>query len=556
MIKFERHPDIALSGSEFATGNFKAQYEYDYVRILEDITSNRIDERATLRTLFTTDLWFLVNFGLNILGNEANHPFIVRQCQTVQDGPKSDTLDIWARYHWKSTVITVGETLQYHMKNPEHCTSILCYNRPTAKKPLRAIKRVCEESDLLKWCFPEVFWEKPETQAPKWSEDDGIVFKRKSSSRPQSTVEAHGLVEGMPIGSHYERLVFDDLETDDIKESPDMLEKVFRRFEMAEGNLGMGKDSDIVRIIGTYYSHFGPNVRIRDMKYPDGRNIYELRLMPATDDGTRDGKPVYMESKPFEKEKTKSTFNSQQLCNPTPTTSLRLDKNYLKPINRKFVPRNIMKFMVIDQAGGDETNKQSTDMWSYGVIGVEPCIDEVGQSNIYIMDIEADKMSHSEGINGIVTMYLRNGIIEMLGCEKVGLSTTEIHIANALRVRGRRVSLEAGNLFQLRPGGRSKESRIENNLQWPLNNGKVYYCDDLEDVYINKLKDEMDKFPFFHVDILDMIAYVYDMMKEFDFAVKGQMRTQQDDIMDAIKKIEGHGSMQNNPLYHGLQVVG
>ena len=895
MIKFERHPDIALSGSEFATGNFKAQYEYDYVRILEDITSNRIDERATLRTLFTTDLWFLVNFGLNILGNEANHPFIVRQCQTVQDGPKSDTLDIWARYHWKSTVITVGETLQYHMKNPEHCTSILCYNRPTAKKPLRAIKRVCEESDLLKWCFPEVFWEKPETQAPKWSlasdtpvittegwkshgdlvvgdkifgskgqvitvignsgpmqnvecrrvvfsdteliassehlwpvehksykdhnlsgayngvikilptdklpvrskvrrmlptpiidmpiqkeditvnpyilglwlgdgtsgtniismhrddekellslftdcgyeyyihrrkendnfsmyglrglkeqiellgclrkkhipkqylfgnaesrllllqglmdsdgtckkdgpnrckgmcmfsntnndladgvfflassfglrpsrinfmpktrgrqrvnhiyfvgiksippflikrkvdrcndakhqngryvheieniesvtvncikvdaedhlylagaamvpthnsEDDGIVFKRKSSSRPQSTVEAHGLVEGMPIGSHYERLVFDDLETDDIKESPDMLEKVFRRFEMAEGNLGMGKDSDIVRIIGTYYSHFGPNVRIRDMKYPDGRNIYELRLMPATDDGTRDGKPVYMESKPFEKEKTKSTFNSQQLCNPTPTTSLRLDKNYLKPIDRRFVPRNIMKFMVIDQAGGDETNKQSTDMWSYGIIGVEPCIDEVGQSNIYIMDIEADKMSHSEGINGIVTMYLRNGIIEMLGCEKVGLSTTEIHIANALRVRGRRVSLEAGNLFQLRPGGRSKESRIENNLQWPLNNGKVYYCDDLEDVYINKLKDEMDKFPFFHVDILDMIAYVYDMMKEFDFAVKGQMRTQHDDIMDAIKKIEGHGSMQNNPLYHGLQVVG
>ena len=66
----------------------------------------------------------------------------------------------------------------------------------------------------------------------------------------------------------------------------------------------------------------------------------------------------------------------------------------------------------------------------------------------------------------------------------------------------------------------------------------------------------MDKFPFFHVDILDMIAYVYDMMKEFDFAVKGQMRTQHDDIMDAIKKIEGHGSMQNNPLYHGLQVVG
>ena len=27
----------------------------------------------------------------------------------------------------------------------------------------------------------------------------------------------------------------------------------------------------------------------------------------------------------------------------------------------------------------------------------------------------------------------------------------------------------------------------------------------------------MLKFPFFHVDILDMIAYVYDLIKEFHF---------------------------------------
>ena len=27
----------------------------------------------------------------------------------------------------------------------------------------------------------------------------------------------------------------------------------------------------------------------------------------------------------------------------------------------------------------------------------------------------------------------------------------------------------------------------------------------------------MDKFPFYHVDILDMIAYVYDMVKEYHF---------------------------------------
>ena len=131
--------------------------------------------------------------------------------------------------------------------------------------------------------------------------------------------------------------------------------------------------------------------------------------------------------------------------------------------------------MVIDQAGGDETGKKSTDLWSYAVIGVEPCIDDVGQSNVYILDLEADKMSHSEGIEGIVRMYMRNGVIDRVGVEKVGLSSTEIHITNALRARGRRVSMDAGNLKPLKPAGRSKAIRIEVALHWPLNNGKLYY---------------------------------------------------------------------------------
>ena len=126
-------------------------------------------------------------------------------------------------------------------------------------------------------------------------------------------------------------------------------------------------------------------------------------------------------------------------------------------------------------------------------------------------------MSHSEGINGVVTMYLRNGIIEQMGVEKVGLSTTEMHISNALKVRGRKLSLDAGNLVLLKPSGRSKVKRVENALQWPLNNGKIYYSTEIPERYIDAIREEMDKFPYFHVDILDMIAYVYDMIKEYRF---------------------------------------
>jgi len=518
MIKFMPHPEIAMNYESYNPAIHKAVYAFDYAMLFGLMADGKLDKRGVYKYLLLNDLFFMVCFGMEI--EKANHPFVVRQCDLVQKGAPTDTLDIWARYHWKSTIITIGETLQYHLNKPDHCTGILCYNRPAAKKPLRSIKRICESSDLLKWCFPDVLWQKPEVESPKWSEDDGLLFKRKSASRPQSTIEAWGLTEGMPTGSHYERLVFDDLETEDIRESQDMLNKVYNNFLMAHGNLGMGKDTDIVRVIGTYYSHFGPNVKIRDMKYESGENIYNLRLIPATHDGTREGIPVYMELKPFAKEKQGPHFNSQQLCDPTPSSEVRLNRDFLNPIEPQFIPKTIYKFLVLDQAGGDETNKQSRDLWSFGIVGIEPISDDIGQSNIYLMDVEADQMSHSEGINGIVTMYLRNGIIQQMGVEKVGLSTTEIHITNALRMKGRRLSLDSGNLVLLKPAGRSKVGRIEAALQWPLNNGKIFYSTAIPQKYIDAIKEEMQKFPFYHVDILDMLAYAYDMFKEFRFPAR------------------------------------
>jgi hypothetical protein len=523
MIKFERHPEIAINATEWATGRYKAAYRNDYLEGFRRVKEGIWDERTFLRTLFAQDLWFLVNFGFAITnkdswnGEKAHHPFVVRMCRMVEEGPRTGTLDIWARAHWKSTVITQAETFQFQVRNPDSCTGIFCYNRPAAKKPLRGLKILMEESDLLKWCFPAVLWGKPETEAPKWSEDDGLVLKRGNKSRRESSVEAHGLIEGMPTGSHFERLVFDDLETDDIRDSPDQLDKVFSKFQMASVNLGTMSDSNEKRVIGTYYSHFGPNVRIRDMKYPDGRKVFQLRLIPGSVDGTREGKPVLMDKGAWEEAKMSPHFNSQQLCDPTPSSEIKLDFKMLKPIEPQFVPRDIWKFMVLDQAGGDETDKVSKDLWSFGVVGVEPCRNDIGQSKVFLLDCEAAQMSHSEGIDGVVRMYCRNGIIQQMGVEKVGLSTTEMHITTALRAVGRRLSLDAGNLVLLKPAGRSKEFRVESALQWPLNNGMLYYSTAIHSRYIGIIQEEMAKFPFFHTDVLDMWAYVYDMIKTFRF---------------------------------------
>jgi len=520
MIEFKPHTEIATSAGAFNPAIHKTFYRHDYDQIFKDIADEQLPAKETFRQLILEDLFFIVMFVMGI--EKLNHPFIVQRCHDIQDGPQSDTLDIWARFHGKSTCITIAETLQYHLKNPEKCTAILSYSRPAAKKFLRAIKTLCEESDLLKQCFPDVLWEKPESQAPKWSEDDGIVFKRKSASRGESTIEAWGLTEGQPTGRHYERMVFDDMETEDIRDSPDMLNKVWSNFQMASVNLGTGSDSDITRVIGTYYSHFGPNVKIRDMKYQGTETpVYQLRVFPGSHNGQRDGKPVFMDSNSWEKAKTSPHFNSQQLCDPTPGEEIKLDFKMLKPVTPEEIPRDIYKFIVVDQAGDDETNLTSGDSWSIGCIGVKPCIDELGASDVYLLDVMAGPMSHSEAISNIVTMYCRSGIIQQLGVEKAGMSTTEIHIVSALRAKGRKLSIDNRNLVLLRPGGRSKNKRIESALQWPLNNGKLAYSTAIPSKYIDAIEEEMNKFPFFHVDILDMWAYAYDMIKEFRFPSSG-----------------------------------
>lgn len=383
------------------------------------------------------------------------------------------------------------------------------------------------------------------------SEDDGLVLKRPASSRGESSIEAWGLTEGMPTGRHFERCVFDDLETEDIRESPDMLEKVFSKFEMAQ-NLGTGSQSDVQRVIGTYYSHFGPNVRIRDKVYPDGRKVYDLRLVPGSDDGTKMGNPILWHPDIWEKLKTGQHFNSQQLCDPTPESEIKLDFSLMRPIEPQFLPKNRLKFVLVDPAGDDEVTKGThNDNWAMGCISVEPVMDDLGTSRIYIEDVEYGHMTLSEAIDAAVGMYIRNGRVIGLGVERVGTDTTYEHIRKGLLARGRHVKIkktarDGGNLVLLSPDGKKKNRRVESALAWPLNNGKVYYSTALDGDVIQEIKEECAKFPFFHVDILDMVSYVYKLVEEmrFNFALLDELDDEFDEpdlvVVQGRSKVGGY----------------
>ena len=482
-------------------------YAYDYPQIFRDIATKRREELPTLRALILKDLFFITYFILEV--PIANHPFVVNACKEVQQGSDNFTLDVWARGLFKSTIITIAETIQYILTDPERTTGIFSATRPLAKKFLTSIKDTFEKREILHRCFPEIVYANPRSEALLWSLDEGLYMKR-NTTRKEPTVSAHGLIEGMPTGAHYERRIYDDIICEDHGRSVDQMEKIKDKFDSSQN---LGTIGGRHRVIGTFYHHEDPLCFIRDKKnLVTGEPLYEMRKKPATHDGTRTGKPVFLSQEQLDALKGDRTFNCQQLLDPSPMGDRAYTGDMIHPIEDKFIPRRLFEIMLIDQAGDNADAKG--DPWAIVLLGIAPESDDWGVSKLYIKDLVIDTMRQAESTAAIVQMYLRGGLVRAIGVEKVGLSTTEVHIANALKGYGRRISEKHRNLQLLKPEGRPKSARVTGALDWPLLNSKVYYSTSIADRYIDKLKTELNGFPNCSYHALDALGYYPDMLRD------------------------------------------
>lgn len=504
---------ITINGIELIP-NSEYEYKYDYERLFSACKEAGDNEISLYRYLILNDLFFIVYFVLGMGKSnykKINHPFIINACREVEEGAKSETLDIWAREHLKSSIITIAETIQFALKDSNKSTCIFSYARPVAKKFLFELKELFERNEMLKQCFPDVVWNVPANQAPIWSLDDGLILKR-SGNRKEPTIYASGLIEGMPTGMHFNRMIFDDIVTEDIAESVDVMEKVKTKIDSA---MNLGMDDGTHRVIGTFYHHNDPLVYLRD-KEQDKKKLYKLRLKPATDNGLANGMPIFLSQARINFLKTTKTFNCQQLLNPTPIDSVVLRSSYLRDTD--ITPANLYRFMVIDPAGDNETKRG--DSWGILLCGVEPKADDIGASNVYILDACIKVMTEDMAIHRITDMYLNGGSILRVGYEK-NLNITPAwitHVQNYLSNKKKYVSETNNSLVYLKHGGRNKTYRISSALQFPLNNGKLFISNKVNSEDRNKIKNELDTFPYGHDDGIDALSYFYDVIKDFRFS--------------------------------------
>jgi phage terminase large subunit-like protein len=461
---------------------------------------------ATIRHYLKTDLFFLVNFGIGV---DANDPkgFVLDKCYEIEADEKSysdgicDSFHyVWARGHFKSTLITIGATAMYHLNFPEHSTCIFSFKKGNANKFLQAISDIYK-MDEVKHAFSDLLGDIADSKE-FCSMDRGLILNRRSR-RKERTIETAGLMEGMPTGSHYNVLRFDDIETDDIAESCSQLTKSFSKFQMAQ-HLGMVTGDTLTTVAGTPYSHMGPIQTIRDLRDVLGIPTYKTTVCPAEDEH---GEPVLMTRKQLDKYKVLNHYRAQMMCDPSPTAGSEFSSRDLLTVVAP--PPGLYQFMIVDPAG-DKGDKADGDFWSIMCVGVERTKDEHGYCNVYITDMVIDRFHDQNAIKEIVKMFIRNHDVQAICVEQTNISAVKGWVQQELKEkRGIMLSEKTNTLIALKPQGMgSKITRIKRGLSTPLSLKKIHISAKIPQLYRQRLNKEMDEFPYgAHDDGIDCLSW-------------------------------------------------
>jgi len=337
----------------------------DYPEMVKELDGLVSDKKmAVMRHLARTDLYFLLRFIFN--RKDVERPWLFERIREVQEDP-NEHLDLWAREHYKSTIITYAHTifdlLRGHGEDSdgtEPCVCIFSHSRPIAKAFLRQIMRELESNELLKGLFPDVLYADPKKDSPKWSEDDGIVVRR-SSNPAVSTVEAWGLVDGQPVSKHFPILVYDDVVTMKSVSTGEMIRKTTEALELS---YNLGTDGGVRRFVGTIYDDQDTWQVIRE------RKTAHPRIYPCTHDGSATGNPVLMSQEYLDRKLRDMgafTFSTQMLLDPVPNDAAMFGRDDF--IIKQEAPE--LNLYICSDFAAQSAEDGGKDWTEHGVFGVD-----------------------------------------------------------------------------------------------------------------------------------------------------------------------------------------
>jgi predicted phage terminase large subunit-like protein len=450
---------------------------------------------------------------------DVEHQWIWERCEEFDTDPNG-YLDLWGRGHFKSTIITIAgtirEILASHGDDPltdtECAVGIFSHTRPSAKKFLSTIKQEFERNEMLRSLFPDVIWEKPDSEAPKWGEDAGLILKRKRV-RKEATVEAWGLVDGQPTGSHFTHLIYDDVVTIGSVSSADMIRKTNEAFELSF-NLGSGEHT-IRRMIGTRYR--GDDTYHMVIT----RGIAKVRLHPTCEGGVPEGRPVLVSREQvanLRRDLGPYTFAAQHLQNPMADSAQGFKREWVRRFREDDgtnTGAGMNLYMLVDPAN---SKRKKSDWTVIAVVAL------AADHNYYLLDVIRDRLGLRERGDAVIEMHQRWS--SSSGRQLLGVGYEQYGLQSDIEYLDERMARENYRFSITSVGGQmAKEDRIrrlvplfaDGRFYLPPSRFYTNYERRNSDLINDLLEQELLVWPVGtqHDDMLDALSRIHDLPTAF-----------------------------------------
>jgi predicted phage terminase large subunit-like protein len=422
-------------------------------------------------------------------------------CKFVEDRHKKKKLILVPRGHLKSTLVTIGYSLQRLAQNPN--TRILIANATAAMAEafLSQLKRHLQYNKAFKLYFGDFTQD-----ADKWT-DSMIRFASGEASyrTKEANVTAYGL-GGNLVSQHYDLIIFDDPHNRDNINTRDQIEKVKLSYKDALDLLEPGGE---IIVVGTRWHFDDLYGWLLDPDNPGSRGFHSFfrQAVDGMKVGKQDKGGYKIEAgKILWPEKYNKThlshllndkglyeFSCQYQNNPVDDETAVFKRNWFREYDvTDLKKRKLLKFTAIDPA---ISLKERADFTAIVTIGVDIF------KYVYVLDIRRGHFTEKQMVDEMVHVSEKFHPVS-IAIETVAFQKTlQNFILDETRRRGVKLPIEE----VLPEASESKEKRIR-SLQPYYMRGNILHSRGV--AYIEYLEDELLRFPKGkNDDTVDALAY-------------------------------------------------
>jgi predicted phage terminase large subunit-like protein len=424
-------------------------------------------------------------------------------CEFVDKYPRKQKLMLVPRGFLKSTLITIGKSLQWICEDPSVRILIANATYSMAVAFLNVIKRQLTNNSLLQEIFGNLV-----VDPDKWSESAITLRQAKEvmGGEKEATVLCYGM-GGNLVSQHYDKIILDDVVNKDTISTRDQIEKTIQFYRECQPLLE--KNGEMI-VIGTRWAEQDLYDWIMDKENGviQEFNVFFRRALDGElwDDNLKKfvkGTSLWPEKynlDDFSKERRKDGpyfFSSQYFNEPFPSEDADFKREWFKYYDTSDLKgADLNRYTLIDPAISLEKTADYTGLVTVGIDNV---------NNVYILDIVRDRLKVNELNNLIFQQYERWHPLS-IGIEDVAFQRALRYSLKQEEDRRKRWL----PIVELKPYARSKDQRIK-GVQPLYANGKVLHNKEL--VYNVYLEDELTRFPNGkHDDLVDALAYSLDLM--------------------------------------------